>query len=274
MPLLHLIILALVQGITEFLPISSSGHLVLAHSALGHTAEGFAAQNKILDIAVHLGTLVAVCAYFWRDLLAMIKGGFDILLFKNTENRKKSLLILIGSIPVIAAGFVINMFGAEMFDKVVIIGWTTLIFGVVLWVVDEKMPQDKEFETMGYKHALYIGLSQILALIPGTSRSGITMITARALNYTRVEAARFSMLLGIVAISGAGALKSIDVISDWDSAFALDLGMAAAFSFVSALLAIALMMKWLSKASFKPFAIYRIALGLVLLGLVYGGVVA
>lgn len=273
MPLLHLIILALVQGITEFLPISSSGHLVLAHTALGHTAEGFAAQNKILDIAVHLGTLVAVCAYFWRDLLAMIKGGFDILLFKNTDNRKKSLLILIGSIPVIAAGFVINMFGAEMFDKVVIIGWTTLIFGFVLWVVDEKMPQDKAFETMSYKHALYIGLSQILALIPGTSRSGITMITARALNYTRVEAARFSMLLGIVAISGAGALKSLDVFKDWDSAFALDLGLAAAFSFVSALIAIVLMMKWLSKASFKPFAIYRIALGLVLLGLVYGGVV-
>jgi undecaprenyl-diphosphatase len=273
MPIFHLIILALVQGITEFLPISSSGHLVIAHEILGHTDEALAAQNKILDIAVHLGTLLAVCAYFWRDLWRLIKGGFDILLFKNTENRKKSLLIILASLPVIIAGFIINMFGAEMFDHVIIIGWTTLIFGVVLWLIDEKAPQDKAFETMGYKHALLIGLSQILALIPGTSRSGITMIAARGLHYSRIEAARFSLLLGVVAISGAGALKSLDLINDWDSSFALDLGMAAAFSFISALIAIALMMKWLAKASFKPFAIYRIVLGLALLGLVYSGAI-
>lgn len=274
MSLFHLFILALVQGITEFLPISSSGHLVIMHEIFSHGTDTALAQNKILDVAVHIGTLIAVCLYFRQDLWRMICGGIDILRFKNSDNRKKTLLILIGSLPVIIAGFVINLFGAEMFDHVVVIGWTTLIFGVILWWIDEKAPQNEHLEELTFKQAFIIGLSQILALIPGTSRSGITMIAARGFGFTRTEAARFSMLLGIVAISGAGTLKGLDLFHDWDSAFAKELGIAAFFSCISAIAAIALMMKWLSKASFMPFAIYRVLLGAGLLGLFYSGVIS
>jgi len=274
MPLFHLIILALVQGITEFLPISSSGHLVMVHAALGHGESMSNMQEKILDIAVHMGTLIAVCAYFYRDLWRMILGGIDILRFKNTDNRRKSLMIIIASMPVIAVGFVINLFRASMFDQLVIIGWTTLIFGIILWVVDVKMPQNKTLENLSYTHAFFIGLSQILALLPGTSRSGITMISARAFGYSRVEAARFSLLLGIVAISGAGTLAGLDVFKMDDFAFTQDLLIGAIFSCISAFIAIALMMNWLARASFVPFAIYRIILGVTLLGLFYGGVIA
>jgi undecaprenyl-diphosphatase len=274
MPLFHLVILALIQGITEFLPISSSGHLVLTHAALGHGESMTDAQEKIFDIAVHIGTLGAVCLYFHKDLMNMILGGIDILRFRDSAARHKALLIICASLPVIVVGFVINFFGASMFDHLVVIGWTTLIFGVVLWVIDRKMPQTLSFDEIGFRHAFLIGISQILALIPGTSRSGITMISARALGYSRVDAARFSMLLGIVAISGAGTLAGLDVFQIDDAAFTSSLIWAALFSFISAFIAIALMMKWLAKFSFAPFAIYRIILGVGLLALFYSGLIS
>lgn len=274
MPLLHIFILALIQGITEFLPISSSGHLVLTHEALGHGQSLSDTQEKIFDIAVHIGTLGAVCLYFHKDLFRMIIGGIDLLRFKGSPERGQALLIIIASLPVILVGFIINLFGASMFDHVVVIGWTTLIFGFLLWVIDQKMPQESSFEDIGIKHAFLIGLSQIIALIPGTSRSGITMIAGRALGYNRVDAARFSLLLGMVAISGAGTLAGLDVLSMDNMSFTSDLIWAAGFAFMSAFVAIALMMKWLARASFTPFAIYRILLGITLLSLFYTGVIS
>ena len=272
MPLLHLIILAIVQGITEFLPISSSGHLVIAHAALGHDEMMSNQQEKVLDIAVHLGTLIAVCAYFYRDLMGMIKGGIDLLMLRfKTPEAQKSLLILVASLPVIIVGFGIAMMDVAMFDHLVVIGWTTLIFGIVLWLADRNSQQTLRSEDLSWKHALIIGCSQILALIPGTSRSGITMTAARGLGYSRIEAARFSMLLGIVAISGAGVLTSLDVFEMQDFSFTKDLAIAAGLSCIAAFIAIALMMKWLVKSTFTPFAIYRVLLGGALLIIAYGG---
>lgn len=264
MPLFHLIILALVQGITEFLPISSSGHLVLAHAALGHGALSDQ-QEKILDIAVHVGTLLAVCVYFRADLWRLVKGGFDILLMRAGADRRLALMVLVASLPVIAAGFVIHAFGAEMFDSVAVIGWTTLIFGIVLWWTDRFGGTARQVEGMTLRDAVMIGASQIIALIPGTSRSGITMTAARALGFERTEAARFSLLLSIVAIAGAGTLAGLDVIDIGSAAFNRDLFIGAGLSAVAAYVTIALMMRWLKTESFAPFAIYRVVLGIGLI---------
>lgn len=274
MPLYHIILLALIQGITEFLPISSSGHLVLYHAL---TDDGAAAgawdENVLLDVAVHVGTLFSVLVYFWRDIWAMARGVLDIVRGRMEQpGARLGLFVLIGSIPVIAAGFIIHFIKPDILRALEVMAWSTLIFGIVLWAVDEKAPKARDLASMGFKDAILIGLSQILALIPGTSRSGITMIMARGLGFSRGEAARFSLLLAIVAISGAGVLGGKDVLESGDFELAADAVIAVFLSFISGLAAIALMMKWLEKSTFRPFAIYRIILGIALLGLIYSGV--
>lgn len=276
MPLLHLVILAVIQGITEFLPISSSGHLVLTHNVLHHDSLVSGAQSKLMDMAVHLGTLIAVCTYFYKDLWALICGGIDLIAFRDTPNRQKAVLTLCASIPVIIVGLLLHKtFGADVFDNITVIGWTTLLFGIALWFFDRRQAvsgkPDQDINDMSLKHSVFIGIAQCLALIPGTSRSGITMTASRALGFSRTESARFSMWLGMVAISGAGVLSSFDIIAMENHSFGLDTAIAAALSALSAFIAIALMMRWLARASFLPFAIYRVLLGGALLGLSYSG---
>ncbi len=261
MSLFHIVILALIQGITEFLPVSSSGHLVLAHEAIGKTG-----YDLTIDVAVHVGTLFAVLLYFRADISRMffaLKGGGD---------KSLAIAIIIGSLPVIIAGFLIHLTGPEWTRSLYLTAWCTLIFGIVLGLADKYAPASKELRKLTIKDALLIGLAQTLALIPGTSRSGITMSAARGLGFSRTESARFSLLLAIVAISGAGALGSIDLIQSGDIDLGLNVVAALVLSFVSGFAAISLMMRWLEKASFMPFVWYRIGLGLLLLGLLYGGV--
>lgn len=261
MLLFHIVILALVQGITEFLPISSSGHLVLVHEAIGKTV-----NDLTLDVAVHVGTLFAVLLYFRKDILAMLfslKPGGDL---------KMPFMIILASVPVIIAGFMIHLTGPDWTRSLYLTGWCTLVFGILLGIADKIKPAEKDLDTLGYKDAFIIGLAQVLALIPGTSRSGITMTAARWLGYSRTESARFSMLLAIVAISGAGTLGGITLFKEGDLTLGLDALAAIIMSFVSALGAIALMMRWLEKATFRPFVIYRIILGGILLILLYAGV--
>ena len=272
MPLLHIVILALVQGLSEFLPISSSGHLILVHVALGHRG---AEMNLILDIAVHVGTLFAVLLYFRKDVMAMLCGCVCTAQGKGADHKGRNMLVyvLVASLPVIIIGFILHSMMPDMWRSVTVTAWCTLIFGVVLWVADKKGSQTRTVEDMGFKDALIVGAAQVLALIPGVSRSGITMTAARFLGVSRTESARFSMLLAMVAISGAGALGSLSLLESGDLALGLDVLFAIVFSFLSALVALHLMMRWLEKASFTPFVIYRIALGVLLLGLIYGGVI-
>lgn len=273
MPLYILIILALVQGITEFLPISSSGHLLLVHSFFEpeSTAEAFK-QNLLMDVAVHVGTLFSVLLYFRRDLCAMLCGAKDMLTGKHkSESSKLNFYIIVSSIPVIAAGFTMNAAGFFWGNNILVVAWMTLIFGIVLWAVDVTKPTEKQLGDMNAKHALMIGVAQALALVPGTSRSGITMTMARWLGYTRTEAARYSLLLAIIAIGGAGTLGTINLIKMGDISFTFDALIAMALAFISGLIAISLMMKWLERASFKIFAIYRILLGAGLLAIGYSG---
>ncbi len=268
MLLYHILILSVIQGITEFLPVSSSGHLVLTHHLMGNGSTDLCwEQNRLMDVAVHVGTLLSVLVYFRTDIYMMLGGIFK----PKSEGFNLSLYLIVASIPVVIVGFILQQFQFSFLCSLQVMSWMMLVFGIVLMVAD-KFDSSRTLQEMSLKNAILIGLSQILALIPGVSRSGITMTSARFLGFSRVEAARFSLLLSIVAISGAGILSSLDLIEEDGLILSGSIGFAVLFSFLAGWVSIVLMMKWLSKASFKPFAIYRIILGVLLLGLIYGGV--
>ncbi|MDF1793955.1 MAG: undecaprenyl-diphosphate phosphatase [Thalassobaculaceae bacterium] len=262
----HLILIAVVQGITEFLPISSSGHLILVP-----TLTGTADQGLVIDVAVHVGTLLAVCLYLWRDIGRMTAGTLRGLRGRRDPGFRLALQIVLATIPVVCAGYALKTYFGGMPRSPEIVAWATLGFGIVLGVVDHLGMTIRRIEHMRYGEALVVGLAQVLALIPGTSRSGITMTAARMLGYERAEAARFSMLLGIPTILAAGTLIGLDLYESGDAQLTLDALIAGGLSFLAALVSIILMMGWLKRASFLPFVIYRILLGGGLLIWLYTG---
>lgn len=264
MPILHLAILALVQGITEFLPISSSGHLVLVPHVMQWQDQGL-----LLDVAVHVGTLGAVMVYAWREIGMMLSGSWKLMRGRVDQGTRLMLQVILGSIPVVIAGYAIAKYAGGMLRSVEIIGWTTLGFGLLLGLADRVGMTVRRLEHMSYGSALAIGMAQVLALIPGTSRSGITMTMARFLGFERADAARFSLLLSIPAIAGAGTLSGIELWQSGNVSLTRDALTAAGLAFASALIAIMLMMTWLKHAGFMPFVVYRILLGALLLYLVY-----
>ncbi|MBI1300721.1 MAG: undecaprenyl-diphosphatase [Alphaproteobacteria bacterium] len=273
MPLYHIIILAIIQGLTEFLPVSSSGHLGLYHCLTDH-CDHWDQENLTLDVAVHLGTLLSVLLYFWRDVVQMVLGVRDIGVGKiSTSNAKLTSLVIIGSIPVILLGLVLHYWEPDALKTLHVIAWKTLIFGIVLWVADSKFPSDKDMKELTLKDAVLIGLAQMLALIPGVSRSGITMTAARTLGFSRVESARYSLLLSMVAISGAGTLIGLSLFKSGDVSLGMDALIAVILSFICGWISITAMMKFLQNQSFTVFAVYRVVLGVLLLGLIYGGVI-
>ncbi len=275
MPLFYVIMLAVIQGITEFLPVSSSGHLVLFHGIVdgAQTIEG-KEINLLLDIAVHVGTLIAVCVYFWRDIWMMLIGGFNLIGGRiEHEGAKLNIYILVSSAPVIVAGFLLHAINPLWMREIWVVASTTIIFGAFLWYADDKGEDiaSRAKEDMTIKDALIIGFAQVLALIPGTSRSGVTMTASRLLGFSRIEAARYSLLLSTVAISGAGALGAMDVVEIATPELAMSVLIGIAASFVAALIAISLMMRWLATQTFRVFAIYRFILGGVLLAALAAG---
>lgn len=264
MALLHIVVLALVQGITEFLPISSSAHLILVPVAFGWPDQGM-----LIDVAVHVGTLAAVMVYFWRDVAAMAAGLLDLLRGRLSGRARLVMLVALATLPVLAAGYLLSDMMESLRD-VRVIGWTTLVFGLALYGADRAFGQGRAVEGMTMRDAAIVGVAQVLALIPGTSRSGITMTAARALGLGRSDAARFSLLLSMPTILGAGVLAGLE-LQRQDSAALTDAAMTAAgLAFVSALVAIAAMMAWLRRATFTPFVVYRVILGVVLLAFGYG----
>ncbi len=266
MPLTHLLILALIQGITEFLPISSSGHLILLPKLAGIPDQG-----QVIDVAVHMGTLLAVILYFWADVRIAAAGTLRLLRGKvDTQGAFLALCLLIATIPVILAGLALKLSGLdEMLRSVAVIGWTMLIFGIVLYWADQKGAEVKQDTDWSLRDALKMGLWQAVALIPGTSRSGITITAARQMGYTRPDAAKLSMLMSIPTIAASGLLLGIEVVRDADISAARDGGIAAVLAFVSALLALTLMMRLLRSVSFTPYVIYRVILGIALLVYAY-----
>lgn len=272
MPLYYLIIVALVQGITEFLPISSSAHLILLPRLTGLPDQG-----PVIDIAVHVGTLAAVMLYFRGEVAGMVRGGWAIVTRNNSEDirpdRMLTWAVVIATVPVVIAGFIIARTGTlDALRSVTLIGWTTLVFGIVLWVADRFGPHTRALADLKVNQAVLIGLAQAISLIPGTSRSGITITAARALGFEREDAARFSMLLAIPTIAAAGLLTTLSVLEEGNLALGLDALVAAGLSFVSAYGAIMLFLRWARRATMTPFVIYRVILGTGLLLVGYGAI--
>ncbi|MEL7133186.1 MAG: undecaprenyl-diphosphate phosphatase, partial [Pseudomonadota bacterium] len=262
MTLFQLLLVAVIQGITEFLPVSSSGHLILLPTLTGTPDQGLA-----IDVAVHVGTLFAVVLYFWADVRIAAIGLTRLAQRKvDTQGAFLALCLVIATIPALIFGIVIKATGLDVaMRSAAVIGWTMLIFGVVLYLADARGKVDRTADRWSLRHAWLMGLAQCLALIPGTSRSGITITAARALGYERQGAAKLSMLMSIPVIIASGAVLSVDVISQADWAVLRDATIAAAFAFLAALAALVLMMRLLRSVSFTPYVIYRVILGIGLL---------
>ncbi len=252
----QLIILAVVQGITEFLPISSSGHLILVPYFTGDADQGL-----VIDVALHVGTLGAVMLYLWRDIVRMLVGLGRGLRGRADPGGRLALQLVVATLPLVAAGYAASRYLGDALRSPEVIAWATLGFGILLWLADRAGMTVRRIEHLGYGGALFIGCSQVLALIPGTSRSGITMTAARILGFERSETARFSMLLSIPAIVASGTLQGLKLYQAGDAQLTVDAFVAAGLALVAALVAIACMMGWLRRASFLPFVLYRIALG-------------
>ncbi|MEL7097618.1 MAG: undecaprenyl-diphosphate phosphatase [Pseudomonadota bacterium] len=262
MSLFHLLLIAAIQGLTEFLPVSSSGHLVLLPQVTGTADQGLA-----IDVAVHVGTLGAVILYFWSDVKIALIGTRRLLRGKiDTSGAFLALCLAIATVPVVIVGAVLHVTGlAELMRSVAVIGWAMLGFGIVLYLADQRGPQTRTAAQWTLKDAALFGLAQCLALIPGTSRSGICITAGRALGYDREGSARLAMLMSIPTILASGALLSLDVVGQANWALLRDGAIAAVFAFVCALAALVLMMRLLRTISFTPYVIYRCALGLGLL---------
>ncbi|MDZ4737039.1 MAG: undecaprenyl-diphosphate phosphatase [Rhodospirillaceae bacterium] len=264
MPLIQILVLALIQGLTEFLPVSSSGHLILVPALTGWKDQGLA-----VDVAAHVGTLVAVLIYFWRDVGRMLSGIARLFVGRFDPGAKLAAFLLLGTIPALGAGYLIDEYAGDLFRRVEIVAWTLIGFGILLWVADRIGLTIRRVEHMTLAQALFVGFAQALAFIPGTSRSGITMTAARLVGFERQEAARFSFLLAIPAISAAGLWKGYELYETGSTAQLEVAAMTAAFCVLTGLFAIAFMMQWLKRANFTPFVIYRLLLGGLLLYLVY-----
>lgn len=266
MPLFSLVIIAIIQGITEFLPVSSSGHLILLPRLTGIKDQGL-----VIDVAVHVGTLVAVILFFWRDVAEGLTGLGRLARGRvDTPGARLALCLIVATVPVIVVGLILKVTGiVEMLRSVAVIGWTMIIFGIFLYWADRRGDTRKGVRDWSIGDAVILGLWQAAALIPGTSRSGATITGARALGYGREDAARVSMLMSIPTIISSALLVGGDVVAQADAQMALEAAIAAAFAFAAALAALWLMMRLLRTVSFTPYVIYRLVLGMTLLWIAY-----
>jgi undecaprenyl-diphosphatase len=261
MPFSLILIVSTIQGLTEFLPVSSSGHLVLIHFITNHSYQG-----QTIDVAAHVGTLIAVLYYLRRDIV-----NITIATFSQADNAKPKyhrhlgLMVVGATTPLALVGFVVDYANWHWLTVATTLAWANITFAVLLFAADRFGGQWRGLVDMRWSAAICIGLMQVCALIPGASRSGVTITAARFFNYDRMTAARFSLLLSLPAIAGAGLLKSINIVNAGDAHLIYDAALVAALSAVFALLAIRMMMSWLAKASFTIFVVYRLGLGIILL---------
>lgn len=268
MTLFHLFILAIVQGITEFLPISSSAHLVLLHEVGGPSGDALA-----LDVAVHLGSIVAVILYFRHDVAAAVIGIRPAIRGRlESYEARLALGLAIATVPALVFGVVLQLTGwVHHLRDITVIGWMMIVFGAFLYAAHRFMPEARGATEWRIRDAVIMGLWQAVALVPGVSRSGITMTAGRLLGFDRHSAAKVALLMSIpITLATGGALgmelRKVDFAT---SAILSESLTAAAVAFVAAWLALATMMKLLNRVSFTPYVLYRIGLGCVLLWIAY-----
>jgi len=257
---LEVIILSIIQGITEFLPISSSAHLILPSAIFGWEDQGIA-----FDVAVHVGTLLAVMLYFRQDIANLTVGWIKSLGGQHSTDSKLAWWVILATIPAGLAG----LLAADLIETFLRSPWvlaiTTIVFGLLLWLADATAKQQVSMEQMNWRQALIIGLAQAVALIPGTSRSGITMTAAMLLGLDKVSAARFSFLLSIPIIVLSGGYQASKLLSEPTQYDISGILLGMVLSFISALICIHFFLKIISRMGMLPFVIYRLLLGIGLL---------
>lgn len=263
MSLIQIIVLSLIQGLTEFLPVSSSAHLIL-----GSRVFSWPDQGLVFDVATHLGTLLAVLVYFRKDLWGMLTPWFRAS-DHDEASRKLGLTLVIASIPAIVAGWLLHGWVESALRDIRVIAFSTIGFGLLLWWAEARFARHKLLQDMNMKSGIIIGLAQVLALVPGTSRSGITITMGRMLGFSADSAARFSFLLSIPVIAAAGGYGLLRMV--WHEA-AIDwsqFGLAVALSALAGWLCIAAFLALLQRVGLLPFVIYRLALGGALLWIAF-----
>ena len=250
--IIEIIILSLIQGVSEFLPISSSAHLIVVS-----TLYDFKSSSLLIDVSLHLGSLMAIIFFFREEL------------FNIKHNQKLLLLIVFGSMPLIIVGYVLYKTGLIYFLRdIKIIAWTTLIFGIILYFADKCKFDKKISSNLSLKIVLYIGCFQILALIPGVSRAGITMTASRFLRFNRFDSSKISFLLAIPALAGASVLNLKDIIGQ---SFEINylVFIAITLSFLFSYFTVKFFLKYINKFSLNIFIIYRVIVGIILLLIIY-----
>jgi undecaprenyl-diphosphatase len=249
----EILILSFIQGVSEFLPISSAAHIVVVAKYYA-----FNNQNLLIDICLHLGSLIAIIIYFRKDL------------FQFISNKSFLIKILIATIPIIPVGYIVYQSGIiEKLRNLEVIGWATLIFGILLYISDKKKVTSKIDYNFTNRSAIFFGLFQVLSLIPGVSRSGITITAGRALGFNRFDSAKISFLLAIPALSAASSLGIYNVYKEGSIELNYLAIIAVIFSCIFSYITIALFLSFIKKFSLKIFVIYRIILSLFLLSIVY-----
>jgi len=249
----EILILSIIQGISEFLPVSSAAHLVLVSKYYAFTN-----QSLLIDICLHLGSLIAIIFYFRNDLFNFIK------------NKSFLIKILIGTIPIIPVGYILYQTGLiDQLRSLEVIGWMSLIFGILLYVSDRSKITKKIDTAFTNKSAIFIGLFQILALIPGVSRSGITITSGRLLGFNRFDSAKISFFLSIPTLAAASLLGIYNIYKEGSTELNFLAIIAVIFSFIFSYITIALFLKFIQKFSLNIFIIYRIILSLFVLAIVY-----
>ncbi len=250
---IEILILAAIQGISEFLPVSSAAHIYLISNYYN-----FINQNILIDICLHLGSLIAIITYFIKDLLSFVK------------NKKFLIKILIATLPIIPFGFVIYKTGLiNQLRSLEVIGWMTLVFGIVLYFSDKSKIDKKIEANFSFRSAIVIGLYQALALIPGVSRSGITITAGRMLGFDRFDSAKISFFLAIPTLTAASFLGIYNIYKEGSAELNFLAIIAVIFSFIFSYITISLFLNFIKKFSLKIFIIYRIILAIVLLSIVY-----
>ena len=258
MEVLQILILSVIQGLTEFLPISSSAHLIITSSILGQET-----QSITVDIFAHGGSLFAVIIYFREELTDALK---DYKLFSSDSFLNK---LLLGSFPILITGFLLRDFISENLRTLDIIALSTIFFGILLWVADRGSKEQSPYESVTFKHAFFIGLAQCLALIPGTSRSAITIICALFLSYSRTIASKFAFMLAIPTLSIIFLSELISLGFSSSEINWLDVLLVSTFSFLSSYLCIGIFLNLIERIGFTPFVVYRVLLGILLFFLAY-----
>jgi undecaprenyl-diphosphatase len=263
MTLLQIVVLSLIQGLTEFLPVSSSAHLIL-----GSRVFSWPDQGLVFDVATHLGTLLAVLVYFRKDLWQMAvpwlgRGRGDV------KAKQLGITLVLASIPAILAGALLHDWVESVLRDVSVIAYSTIGFGLLLWWADARFTQTRVMEDMSLKTGFVIGLAQVLALVPGTSRSGITITMGRMLGFNADTAARFSFLMSIPVIAAAGGYGVLRMLLNNSPIDWLQFGLAVLLSALAGWVCIAAFLALLRRVGLVPFVIYRLILGVVLLWLTF-----